>query len=88
MALDFFFLPAASVEPVDYIKLVSGPRMFVYSSSQVRGREREREKRFYVSFNTPRRVTGPGDGAASGCGVVFFVSPFLGGLIIISWQLP
>lgn len=73
MALDFFFLPAASVEPVDYIKLVSEPRRFVYSSSQVRGRERgrEREKRFHVLFNTRRRVTGLGDGAASGCGVVF-----------------
>lgn len=49
----------------------------MYSSSQVRGGgERERE-RLHVSFITRRRVTGPRDGAASGCGVVF-LSPFRG----------
>ena len=49
VARDFFFLPAASVEPVDYIKLVSEPRsLCIHHRRSEGGREREREKRGFT----------------------------------------
>ena len=83
----FFFLPAASVEPVDYIKLVSEPRSLCIHHRRFEEGERGRERG--CTFRLLREGELLDLETAQLVVVVwFFCLPFVGRLMIISWQLP